>query len=125
MGGERYRRNGTGLVVVHARTDLADVLSLVGDLDLAAAPRFVGQAADALRRGAERLFVELEGVSFVDSAGLAALLNVLRRATAARASLVLVGASPQVRGVLAQTRVDREFTFAATVEDAEGVTGAR
>ena len=110
---------------MHAHTDIADVLSLVGELDIAAAPRFVSQAADARRSGARRLFVELAGVSFVDSAGLAALLNVLRRATAARASLVLVGAQPQVRGILAQTRIDREFTFAATVEDAEGVTGAR
>jgi anti-sigma B factor antagonist len=115
----RGRQEGGGsLVVVHAHTDIADVLSLVGELDLAAAPRFVTQAAEALRSGAQRLFVELEGVSFVDSAGLAALLNVLRRATAARATLVLVGAQPQIRGVLAQTRLDREFTFAATMDDA-------
>ena len=92
---------------------------------MAAAPRFVSQAAEALRAGARRLFVELDGVSFVDSAGLAALLNVLRRATAARASLVLVGAQPQIRGVLAQTRIDREFTFAATVEDAEDAVSGR
>lgn len=101
------------------------MLSLVGELDVAAAPRFVGQAADALRAGARRLFVELEGVSFVDSAGLAALLNVLRRATASRAPLVLVGAPPQVRGLLAQTRIDREFMFADTVEDAEHASGPR
>lgn len=109
---------------MHAHTDAADVLSLVGELDVAAAPRFVSQAADALRGGARRLFVELEGVSFVDSAGLAALLNVLRRATAARASLVLVGTRPQVRSVLAQTRLEREFTFAPTVEAAEDLSGA-
>jgi anti-sigma B factor antagonist len=108
-----------GLVVVHAHTDGGDVLSLVGDLDLAAAPRFVTQAAEALRVGARRLFVELGGVSFVDSAGLAALINVLRRATAARAPLVLVGATPQVRDVLHHTRLEREFTFADTVEDAQ------
>lgn len=97
---------------------MADVLSLVGDLDLASAPRFVTQAADALRAGAKRLFVELDGVSFVDSAGLAALLNVLRRATAHHARLVLVGVRPQVRSVLATTRLDREFSFAASIADA-------
>lgn len=94
------------------------MLSLVGELDLASAPRFVTQAADALRSGARRLFVELEGVSFMDSAGLAALLNVLRRATSCRAPLVLVGAPPQVRSVLAQTRLEREFAFAPTIADA-------
>ncbi len=105
-------------MVVHAHTDVADVLSLVGDLDVAAAPRFVTPAADALRAGAQRLLIELEGVGFVDSAGLAALLNVLRRATAAHAPMVLVGAQPQVRSVMAATRLDREFTFADTVTDA-------
>lgn len=107
---------------MHAHTDAADVLSLVGELDMAAAPRFVSQAAEALRAGARHLFVELQGVSFVDSAGLAALLNVLRRATAARAALVLVGPTPQVRQILAQTRLEREFTVAATVDDAVDVT---
>ena len=112
------RRFSHSLVVVHAHTDAADVLSLVGDLDLASAPRFVTQAADALRAGAKRLFVELEGVSFVDSAGLASLLNVLRRATAQRAPMVLVGVRPQVLSILEQTRLDREFRFAATIADA-------
>jgi anti-sigma B factor antagonist len=115
---------GSSLVVIHAHTDAADVLSLVGELDMAAAPRFVSQAAEALRSGTRRLFVDLDGVTFVDSAGLAALLNVLRRATASRARLVLVGAQPQIRALLSQTRIDREFTFAATIEDAEEATGA-
>lgn len=104
--------------MVHAHTDAADVLSLVGELDVAAAPRFVSQAADVLRGGARRLFVELDGVSFVDSAGLAALLNVLRRATAASAAMVLIGVPPQLRALLAQTRLDREFAVAADVRDA-------
>ena len=98
--------------------DAADVLSLVGELDAASAPRFVSQAADALRGGTKRLFIELQGVSFVDSAGLAALLNVLRRASAQKADMVLVGTRPQVRQALTQTRLDREFTFAPTIADA-------
>ena len=109
------------LVVVHGRTDTADVLSLVGDLDGSGAPRFVSQAADALRRGARRLVIELDGVPFVDSAGLAALLNVLRRVRAADAVLVLVGLQPQVQHVLDQTHLGHEFAIAATLSDAEGV----
>ena len=118
MRGERPGARSS-LVVIHAHTDAADVLSLVGDLDLASAPRFVSQAADAIRGGARRLLVELDGVSFVDSAGLAALLNVLRRATAHRTPMVLVGARPQIRNVLAQTRIEREFAFADTIADAQ------
>ena len=122
MRGERPGGRSS-LVVVHAHTDVADVLSLVGDLDVASAPRFVTQAADALRGGARRLFIELDGVPFVDSAGLAALLNVLRRATAQRATMVLVGTRPQVRSILAQTRLEREFVFAPTIADAAEADG--
>jgi anti-anti-sigma factor len=125
MGVTRERLGARrGLVVVQAHTDGADILSLVGELDAATAARFVSQAGDALRGGAKRLFVELEGVGFVDSAGLAALLNVLRRATAQKARMVLVGTPPQVRDVLAQTRLDREFSFAPTIADAAAATGA-
>ena len=109
------------LVVVHAHHDSADVLSLVGDLDGAGASRFVLQAAHALKHGAQRLVVELGDVSFVDSAGLAALLNVLRRVRAAGAGMILVGVQPHVRDVIDQTRLDREFAFAATLADAEAV----
>ena len=116
---ERWGEAAQGLVVIHAHTDVADVLSLVGELDLAAAPRFVTQAAHALRHGAERLLVEMDGVPFVDSAGLASLLNVLRRATAARAALVLVAPQPQILELLQHTRLDREFTFAASIADAQ------
>lgn len=107
-----------GLVVVHARTDAADVLSLVGDLDLQAAPRFVGQAAEALRAPAGLLLIELKGVPFVDSAGVAALLKVLRRATVAGVGMVLVGVQPQLRMILELTCLDREFTFAESVDEA-------
>ena len=107
------------LVVVEGQTDRSMVLSLIGDLDLAAAPRFVSAAADALRCGREGLVVDLTEVPFVDSAGLAALLNVLRRATTAGANLVLVGVAPPVNAVFSRTRLDRAFTFADTQADAE------
>jgi anti-anti-sigma factor len=109
------------LVVVEGQTDRAMVLSLIGELDLAAAPRLVSAAADALRRGRDALVLDLTEVAFVDSAGLAALLNVLRRATTAGAALVLVGVAPPITAVFSRTRLDRAFTFADTQADAERV----
>jgi anti-anti-sigma factor len=106
-------------VVVHARSDQADVLSVVGDVDIAAAPRLVTHAADALRQGARALVLDLRAVRFMDSAGLAALLNVLRRTTAVDGELVLAELQPQVRRLLADTRVDQHFAIAETVQDAE------
>ena len=112
------------LVVVEAWHDRTVILSLVGCLDLAGAPRFVCEAADALRQRAKAVVVDMAAVPFVDSAGLAALLNVLRRTTAARAPLVLVGATDDARRVFEATRLDREFTFAPTQEAAERLVEA-
>ena len=91
----------------------------MGDLDIAGASRFVLQAGDALRSGATRLVVELGDVPFIDSAGLAALLNVLRRVRSAGAAMVLVAVQPNVREILDQTRLDQEFTFANSLDEAE------
>ena len=112
------------LVVVHSHAEQADVLSVVGDVDVATAPRLVSHVADALRRGARALVLDLRAVDFMDSAGLAALLNVLRRATAANALLVLAELQPQVRRLLADTRVDVQFVVTDTVAAAERVVDA-
>jgi anti-sigma B factor antagonist len=112
------------LVVVHAQTARADVLSIIGEVDLITAPRLVSDAADAIRRGARAIVLDLHAVTFMDSAGLAALLNVLRRATAAGGEVVLVDLQPQVRRLLASTRVDRHFTITDTVEQAERILAA-
>jgi anti-sigma B factor antagonist len=109
----------SSLVVVHGRTGSAEVLSLVGHLDLSSVGRLVAQAADAIRGGRARLILDLAGIEFVDSAGLAGLLNVLRRAERAGGGVVLVHASPELRRVMALTRLDREFVFAETLPRAE------
>ena len=107
------------LVVVHAHTSHADVLSVVGDVDLATAPRLVSHATDVIRHGGRALVLDLRAVEFMDSAGLAALLNVLRRVTAVDGELVLADVQPQARRLLHDTRVDQHFAITDTVQDAE------
>jgi anti-anti-sigma factor len=118
------RSTACGLVVVHGRTGAADVLSLVGHLDIASVGRLVSQAADAIRHGGTCLILDLAGVAFVDSAGLAGLLNVLRRTDRAGGALVLVQVSADLRQLLNLTRLEREFTFADTLPRAEALLSA-
>lgn len=106
-------------MVVHGRTAAAEVLSLIGQLDVTSVSRLVGQAADAIRRGGTRLIVDLAEVEFVDSAGLAGLLDVVRRADRAGGGAVLVHVRPELRRLLTVTRLEREFTFAETLPGAE------
>lgn len=103
------------LVVVHGHTGEAEVLSLIGQLDLSSVGRLVSQAADAIRHGRTRIILDLAGVEFVDSAGLAGLMNVLRRADRAGGGVVLVHVSEDLQRLLSLTRLDREFAFADTL----------
>lgn len=79
-----------------------DVLVITGDVDLATAHEFVA-AADAWtasgRSGPVRL--DLSGVTFLDSTGISALLEIRRAAASVGTEVVVVGQSAAVDRVLA------------------------
>jgi anti-sigma B factor antagonist len=64
------------------------------------------------------LIVDLNRVTFIDSAGLGALVGAARRADAHGGSLHAVCARPQTRKLLWLTGVDRRIPLAATVDGA-------
>jgi anti-sigma B factor antagonist len=96
-------------------------LSVAGELDLATVPRMrdalVQLAAD---HPATTVVVDLDGVAFIDSAGLGALVGGLRRIGATGGDLALVCTTPRVLDVLVQCRLDRVFEIHRTVAEASG-----
>lgn len=89
------------------------VVVLEGEIDLCAAPEF---EASLTRLGAghsKPIVVDLDRVSFMDSAGVHVLLQFsLARGNGNR--LALAGGSPQVRRLLEVTGVRRYLTFVAS-----------
>jgi anti-sigma B factor antagonist len=101
------------------------ILALKGELDLRTAPNLRLQLAEVVRRCDADVVLDLEGVEFIDSTGLAAMLNALRRLTRARRQLMLVCPEGPVRRILRLTRLDGTFTVHAFVEDALEALAAR
>lgn len=68
-------------------------------------------ALESLRdlEGVRQLVIDLSATRAVDSAGLGVLVLVQRRAAEVRASVVLAGASEEVRYLLVMTRLDDRF----------------
>jgi anti-sigma B factor antagonist len=64
------------------------------------------------------LIVDLNRVTFIDSAGLGALIGAARRAAAHGGSLHAVCARPPTRRLLCLTGVDHRIPLAATVDGA-------
>jgi anti-sigma B factor antagonist len=58
-----------------------------------------------VRRGEKRIVLNLQGVTYVDSAGLGLLVSCYTRATHADATIALANASPRVYEVLSVTNL--------------------
>ena len=64
------------------------------------------------------LVADLDQVSFIDSAGLSALVGAAKRAAACGGSLQVVCAQPRIRQLLRLTGLDRRIPLARTLDEA-------
>ena len=96
----------------------ATALRLEGRLNMVAAPRLRAALDDVVAGGANRVVVDLSGVSFMDSSGLGALIAGLRVTRQAGGDLRIAGAGEQVATVLKLTNMDRVLKPYETAEAA-------
>ncbi|MBN1955409.1 MAG: STAS domain-containing protein [Anaerolineae bacterium] len=87
------------------------VLTLAGRLDAETAPDLKVQLKGLVGAGQVLLVLELTNLSFIDSAGLAALVSVLKTAREAGGTLRLVGLNERTATAFKLTLLDRVFEF--------------
>jgi anti-sigma B factor antagonist len=93
------------------------IVTVVGEIDIATAPRLRERLFELAARG-RPLVADLDQVRFIDSAGLAALVGVAKRAAAHGGSLHVVCARPKVRQLFRLTGLDRQLPPARTLDEA-------
>lgn len=95
------------------------VLSVSGMLDSGHANRF---REDFLDKAAEetRIVLDCEGLSYLDSSGLAILVNIQKGLSDRDARMVICGLSDGVLRVIRFTKLDRVFSLAENCEEALG-----
>lgn len=81
------------------------LISVVGDLDVTSVPGVRARIDRLVEGGCRRVFVNLEGASHVDSAGMGLILTELRRMRREGGLLSLVNVSPQVYRALRRMRM--------------------
>ena len=83
-------------------------LSLAGELDHHAAKDMIGKLELAVERYLPRqLILDFSGVSFMDSSGLAVVLNAQKRMQGIGGSAVIRNAPPQAKKVLDAANIRR------------------
>ena len=108
----------SGVTVDVTRRGDHTIVHVAGEVDLSCVATLRRRLNALVVDGDVRLVVELSGVTFMDSAGLASLVGVYKQVRMFRGSLVLAAPSKQVRRILEITALDRVFTVAASVDEA-------
>lgn len=104
-------------VVVERHGD-RQVAVVSGEVDMASVGALRSRLRDLLVDGGADLLVDLEGVSFMDSAGLAALVATRKQARVLQGTFGLVAPSKQVSRLLSLTAMDKVFPCYATLDEA-------
>lgn len=107
--------------IEHETTDGQTLIHLRGEVDLSWSQQVRSAVLDALR-GSQRVGVVLSEVSYIDSSGIAALVEGFQSARSSGRGFALVAVSDAVRAVLELARLDRVFPLVATIADIPDTT---
>jgi anti-sigma B factor antagonist len=94
------------------------VVSASGEIDIINAEGFRDALLSALNAGAAALVVDMTSVTFLDSAGVTALVRAVRRATATEAAVRLAVTATSVLRVLNLVGIDRLIEVHQDMPDA-------
>ena len=86
---------------------------LSGEIDLERSPAARKTLLDTLARK-QALVVDLGGVTYIDSSGIASLVEAYQKARTSNLGFTLAEVGPPVMRVLSLARLDKVFPIAAT-----------
>ncbi|MGQ0626935.1 MAG: STAS domain-containing protein [Phycisphaerales bacterium] len=105
----------SGALTVSMRAVAEGVLMVVatGDIDLSGSPALRTQLKKAQETRPKRIIVDLSGVPYMDSSGLATLVEAMKSARTTQTKLVLFGLSDRVRSIFEIAKLESVFTIVA------------
>lgn len=89
--------------------DGVTVVDLAGELDTYSCPALRSAIVDLVDRGDRQILLNMQGVQYIDSAGLGTLVGGLKRATEHGGQLKIVNANSQIDKVFTITGLVRVF----------------
>ena len=91
------------------RQDGSNVLSLKDEIDLHVSPSVTASLNQMIEKKPERLVVDLSGVPYIDSAGLAALIAAMQRVEGYGGKFLLAGLHHTILDLFESVRLDQVF----------------
>ena len=95
-----------------------NVLLLEGDIDLHVAPAVTYSLNAVIRKKPERIVIDLSRATYIDSAGLAALILAMQKVEAYGGRFFLTGLHETIRSIFESSRLDQIFQIFPDVDAA-------
>ncbi len=93
-------------------------VKLHGEIDLSVSPQIRQQLLALLKDKPGRLVVDLSDVQYMDSSGVATLVEALQKQRRNKGKMVLYGLQPKVRGIFEVSRLDMVFEIVDDLDEA-------
>ena len=100
-----------------------NVLPLEGDIDLHVSPGVTESLNAMIKKRPERIVIDLSRATYIDSAGMAALILAMQEVQAYGGKFFLSGLQETLRLIFETSRLDRIFRIFPDVDAALAATG--
>jgi anti-sigma B factor antagonist len=107
-----------------ARQHRPHVLPLEGDIDLHVSPAVTESLNAMIKKKPERIVIDLSRATYIDSAGVAALILAMQQVEAYGGEFFLSGLQETIRSIFEISRLDRAFRIFPNVDAALAASGA-
>jgi anti-sigma B factor antagonist len=101
------------------------VLELSGELDYHSSPELREKLTELTAKQSPKILVNLSGVDYMDSSGIATFVEAFQKAKRYQGRLVLTALTPTVRGVFEIAKLDSIFEITPTVAEAVECLGPK
>jgi len=91
------------------RQERSNVVPLKGEIDLHVSPSVTASLNAMIEKKPRRLVVDLSEVTYIDSAGLAALIEAMQKVEGYGGKFLLAGLQETVRSIFEISRLDQVF----------------
>ena len=98
--------------------DASNVLPLEGEIDLHVSPRVAASLGAMIEQKPQRLVVDLSNVTYIDSSGLAVLIEGMQNVEAYGGKFILAGIQENVKPIFEIARLDQVFLIFPHVDAA-------
>jgi anti-sigma B factor antagonist len=100
------------------KTEQPNVLPLEGEIDLHVSPGIASSLQEMVKTKPPQLVVDLSRVTYIDSSGLAVLIEAMQNVAAYGGKFALAGLQESVRPIFEIARLDQVFRIFPDVDAA-------